>query len=309
MSRHTIELNQLRHFVVVAEELSFRRAALRLNITQPPLSRQIALLEHTLGTQLFDRTNRAIRLTPAGRRLLLEATDILTRTETAMLAVRQAARGKAGEIKIGFVPSACIEVIPQITRRLRDRMPDVTVTLCEVMTAEGIEMLQAGSLDLGIIRLPRRSPGLPLEKLWSEPFILAAPRNHPLLAQRKITLDDLHEIDFIGYSKERGGFLAEVVEGFLSARGISPNTLYAVAQSHTVMALVNEGFGVALVPRSNGRIAMANTVMRDIDLPADDLHSDLYLALRPNQPEPLLRDVAELIRAELTPHILPRPKE
>lgn len=308
MSRHMIELNQLRHFVVVAEELSFRRAAVRLNITQPPLSRQIAQLEHTLGTQLFDRSNRAIRLTAAGRRLLLEATDILTRTETAMLAVRQAARGKAGAVRIGFVPSACIEVVPRIARCLRERMPDVTVTFSEVMTAEGVEMLQAGSLDFGILRLPRHSPGLPLEKLWSEPFIFAAPRNHPLLSQRSISVEDLHEIDFIGYSKERGGFLAEVVEGFLSARGIAPNTVYAVAQSHTVMTLVNEGFGVALVPRSNGQIAMSNTAVRDIDLPADDLHSDLYLALRPNQPEPLVREVADLIRAELTPHILPRGK-
>jgi len=308
MGGQTIELNQLRYFVAVAEELSFRRAAKRLNMTQPPLSRHIALLEHTLGTPLFDRTNRSVRLTPAGRRLLADAADILTRTESAVLAARQAARGRAGQIELGFVPSACIEVVPRIARRIRDALPDVDLTLREVMTTEAVEALQAGSLDFGIIRLPRHTSGLPIEKLWSESFVLAAPRGHPLLSQRKISIEDLNGIDFIGYSTERGGFLAEVVQGFLNARGVSPRMVFTVAQSHTIMSLVNEGFGVALVPRSNRQIAMPNTAIRDIDLPEDELHSDLYLALRPKEPEPLVREVAAIIRDELNAEILPRVK-
>lgn len=306
MSGNTIELNQLRYFLAVAQELSFRRAAKRLNMTQPPLSRHIALLEHTLGTPLFDRTNRSVRLTAAGRRLMADAADILTRAESAVLAARQAAHGKAGQIELGFVPSACIEVIPRIARRIRTAMPNVDLTLREVMTTEAVESLQAGSLDFGIIRLPRNPSGLPIEKLWSEPFLLAAPRGHALLAQKTITLEDLHRIDFIGYSTERGGFLAEIVQGFLNARGVTPKMVYTVAQSHTVMSLVNEGFGVAIVPRSNRQIAMANTIMRDINLPQDELHSDLYLARRPKEPEPLVRDVAALIRDELAGEILPR---
>lgn len=308
MAGQTIELNQLRYFVAVAEELNFRRAAKRLNMTQPPLSRHIALLEHTLGTALFDRTNRSVRLTPAGRRLMVDAADILTRTESAVLAARQAARGRAGQIELGFVPSACVEVIPRVTRRLRKELPDVVLTLREVMTAEAIESLQAGSLDFGIIRLPRHTNGLPIEKLWCEPFVLAAPRGHDLLQKRSISLEDLNGIDFIGYSTERGGFLAEVVQGFLNARGVAPKVVYTVAQSHTIMSLVNEGLGVSLVPRSNRLIAMPDTVIRDINLPEDELHSDLYLALRPKEPEPLVRDVAEIIRDELKGAILPRPQ-
>jgi DNA-binding transcriptional LysR family regulator len=306
MSGQTIELNQLRYFVAVAEELNFRRAAKRLNMTQPPISRHIALLEHTLGTPLFDRTHRAVRLTAAGRRLLADAADILTRTESAVLAARQAARGKAGQIELGFVPSACLEVIPRIARRVRTQMPEVELVLREVMTTEAIEALQAGSLDFGIIRLPRHTSNLPVEKLWSEPFVLAAPRGHPLLSQRSISVNDLNGIDFIGFSTERGGFLAEVVQGFLNARGVMPRTVFTVAQSHTVMSLVNEGFGVALVPASNRLTVMPNTVIRDIGLPEDELHSDLYLALRPKEPEPLVREVAAIIREELTPDILPR---
>ena len=308
MSGQTIELNQLRYFVAVAEELNFRRAAKRLNMTQPPLSRHIALLEHTLGTPLFDRTNRSVRLTPAGRRLLADAADILTRTESAVLAARQAAQGRAGQIELGFVPSACVEVVPRIAARIRRDMPDVDLTLREVMTTEAIESLQAGSLDFGICRLPRVPVDLPLEKLWSEPFILAAPKNHPFLTEPDFDITDLNGVDFVGYSSERGGFLAEVVQGYLNANGVLPHYTYRVAQSHTIMSLVNEGMGVALVPDSNRLIAMPNTGTRKLSVPDDDLHSDLYLALRPKEPEPLVRDVAALIRDELKDHILPKPR-
>ncbi|WP_186766502.1 LysR family transcriptional regulator [Puniceibacterium confluentis] len=308
MAGHSIELNQLRYFVAVAEELNFRRAARRLNMTQPPLSRHIALLEHTVGTPLFDRTKRSVRLTPAGRRLLIDASDILTRTESAVLSAREAAKGRAGMIQLGFIPSACVDIIPRIARRITMEMPEVDLHLREVMTFEATESLGVGSLDLGIIRLPRFGSGLPIEKLCSEPFVLIAPRGHPLLALRTVDITDLDGVDFIGYSTERGGFLFDVVQGFLSAHGVAPRMIYQVAQSHTIIALVNSGFGVSIVPRSNGLTAMPNTIVRDIGLPPDELHSDYYLAQRPKEPEPLLRDVVALIRSELNPDILPAPK-
>ena len=308
LAGQTIELNQLRYFVAVAEELNFRRAAKRLNMTQPPLSRHIALLEHTLGTPLFDRTNRSVRLTAAGKRLLIDASDILTRAESAVLAAQQAARGKAGAIELGFVPSSCVEVVPRIARRIREAMPEVTLTLREVMTVEAMEALGAGSLDFGIIRLHPQSIGLPIEKLWSEPFLLAAPAGHPLLALEDIRVEDLNGIDFVGYSTERGGFLREVLQGYLKARGVTPNEIFSVAQRHTVISLVNEGFGVSLVPRSSRQISMPNVVFRDIGLPADELHSDLYLAMRPKEPEPLVAAIADIIRAEFRGETLPAPK-
>ncbi|OOY14341.1 MULTISPECIES: LysR substrate-binding domain-containing protein [unclassified Thioclava] len=308
MSGQTIELNQLRYFVAVAEELNFRRAAKRLNMTQPPLSRHIALLEHTLGTPLFDRTNRSVRLTAAGKRLLRDATDILTRTESAVLTARQAARGAAGSVEIGFVPSACVEVIPRLARRIRNEMPEVTITLNEVMTYEAIESLGSGSLDFGLIRLPRETYSLPMEKVWSEPFMLVTHKDDPLRDKPDLKVEDLHGHDFIGYSTERGGFLAEVVNGYLKARGVIPRELFAVAQRHTVLGLVNEGFGAALVPRSSSLIGLPNLVFHDIGLDPDELHSDLYLAMRPTEPEPVIAVIAQIIRDELSGEILPRRK-
>lgn len=307
MTGTRIELVQLRYFAAVAEELNFRRAAQRLNMTQPPLSRHIALLEHALGTPLFDRTNRSVRLTAAGKRLLIDATDILTRAESAVLAARQAARGAAGSVELGFVPSACVEVVPRVARRIRQEMPEVTLTLREIMTVEGAEALGGGSLDFGIIRLPRENFNLPMEKLWSEPFILVVPKGHPLERKENIDVRDMHKQDFIGYSTERGGFLAEVVQGFLKSHGVSPREVFSVAQRHTVLSLVNEGFGIALVPKSSMQIGLPNVVFRDIGLDPQLLHSDLYLAMRPKKPEPLVAAIADLIRDEFAGQTLPRP--
>lgn len=306
MSGRTIELSQLRYFVAVAEELSFRRAARRLNMTQPPLSRHIAMLEHLLETPLFDRTSRSVRLTPAGKRLLADATDILTRAESALLAARQAARGTSGSVEIGFVPSAAVSVIPRLTRRIRTLMPDVHLTLREVMTVEGIEALATGSLDFGILRVHAEARALPIHKLFSEGFVLALPRDHSLASQDQITPQDLHGQEFIGYSTERGGFLAEIIQGFLRARGVTPNEVFAVAQQHTMLMLVNEGFGVALVPASSRQLCPANVVLRDIGIDPNELHSDLYLLRRPKEPEPLIAALAAIIRDEFAGEALPR---
>ncbi len=294
MSSTLFELNQLRYFVAVAEELNFRRAARRLNITQPPLSRHINLLEHALGVRLFDRTNRSVRLTAAGERFLFDAIDILKRAESASLFARQTERGEGGALVLGFVPSATLEVIPTIALRAKERMPGLNLTLREMMSFEVVEGLLAGSLEIGLTRLLRRTPQLTMKKVWSEPFVLAIPRDHPLATKPDLTIHDLNGVDFIGFSTERGGFLYEVVQGYLNTVGVTPRTIFAVSQGRTIMALVDTGLGVGLVPRSNGLIAQSNTLIREIELP-DTFRSDLYMAMGPKTPAPLVTRFAALI--------------
>lgn len=299
MGGHPFELGQLRAFVAVAEELNFRRAALRLNMTQPPLSRNIRLLEDAIGVRLFDRTNRSVRLTAAGARFFKDAVDILQRAESAALIARRADRGEAGSVAIGFVPSASVEIIPRIAARVARTMPQVEIDIREMMTFEQIEALHAGTLELGIFRLTGRSSGLPMKRLWSEPFVLAVPAGHQLATKSVVELADLQGQDYIGYSTERGGFLQGVVQGFLNSRGISPNIILALAQSHAVMQLVNEGLGIALVPRAMSMVASADTVMRRVaDLP-DNLRSDLYVATGPSSVSPLVRRILEASMEEL----------
>jgi DNA-binding transcriptional LysR family regulator len=292
------ELNQLRYFVAVAEELNFRRAARRLNISQPPLSRHINLLEHALGVRLFDRTNRSVRLTAAGERFLFDAIDILKRAESAALFARQTERGESGALVLGFVPSATLEVIPRIVLAARERMPGLALTLREMMTYEQVEGLMAGSLELGISRLPGRAPNLLLRKVWSEPFVLALPRDHPLAEKPDLTVRDLNGVDFIGYSTERGGFLHEVLHGYLNSVGVTPKIVFSVSQGRTIMALVDAGIGLGFVPRSNAQIAMARTAIREIALP-ESFRSDLYMALGPKDPSPLLTRFSQLVSEAL----------
>jgi DNA-binding transcriptional LysR family regulator len=288
------ELNQLRYFVAVAEELNFRRAARRLNISQPPLSRHISLLEHALGLRLFDRTNRSVRLTAGGERFLHDAIDILKRAEAAALFARQTARGESGALVLGFVPSATLEVVPRIVIAARAQMPGLSLTLREMMTFEQVEGLAAGSLELGLTRLPGRSPNLVLRRVWSEPFVLALPKGHPLAARPDLSVHDLNGQDFIGYSTERGGFLFEVLHGYLNSAGVQPKIVYSVSQARTVLSLVDAGIGVGFVPRSHARITMENTEIRTLDLP-DSFRSDLYLALGPKEPSPILTRFAQLV--------------
>ena len=293
------ELLQLRIFVAVAEELNFRRAARRLNMSQPPISRHIRMLEDAVGVRLLDRTNHSVRLTAAGRRFLIDAADILRRAESAALFARETERGEAGAVSIGFVPSASVEIVPRLTARLSREMPQVSLTLREMMTFEQSEALLAGSLDIGLYRLTRRSSGLNLRKVWSEPFVLAMPRGHALASREEIRAQDLDGVDFIAFSTERGGFLYEVVQGYLMSHGISPRIRHDVSQGHTIVALANQGLGVGIVARSHRQLAMPNVVFREIaDFPPD-LCSDIYMALGPTTPAPLVARVATLIADEL----------
>lgn len=300
MAANLFELNQLRYFVAVAEELNFRRAAKRLNITQPPLSRHIGLLEHTIGVKLFDRTNRSVRLTLAGERFLYDAVDILQRAESALLFARQAERGESGTVVLGFVPSATIEVVPRIVTHMAKVLPGVSLTPREMMSFEQIEALRAGSLDIGITRLPRSTESLSLSRIWSEPFMVVLPRDHPLAERDVLRVEDLKNQPMVGYSTERGGFLYEVVSGFLNSAGVTPDMRYAVSQAHTVMSLVDAGLGIGLVPRSNRAICMANCVMRDLVQP-DTFRSDLYMALGPRVANSLVARVAQEIALSLPP--------
>jgi DNA-binding transcriptional LysR family regulator len=279
---NTFEFFQLRCFLAVAEELNFRRAAERLNMTQPPLSRQIRLLEERVGVTLFERTNRRVRLTSAGEDFFANAVDILQRAERAVLTARQAERGEIGTVAMGFVPSAALEFIPRIVGALMAELPGVTFAPTEMMSYEIVEALRSGRLDLGLTRMPGRGDEITCQRVVSEPFVLALPSDHPLAGKDTVTTADLHGAPFVGYSADRGGYLREVQAGLFATVGVVPRFVQQVSQTHSILALVNRGIGVALVPASSSAMRMENLSYREIGLPPQ-FRSDLYLAFGPKR--------------------------
>lgn len=299
MAKTPFEFFQLRCFVTVAEELNFRRAATRLNMTQPPLSRQIKLLEDGIGLTLLDRDNRTVRLTPAGAMFRTAAIDLLERAEMATLSARQAERGEAGTVTMGFVPSAALDFVPRIVATLKRELPAVHFNPVEMMSYEIAEALLSGGLDLGLTRTVGGSAEIESIRVVREPFILALPKGHRLDRAELASGQDLSGIDFIGYSSERGGYLREIHTALFAAIGIRPNIVQEVSQTQTLLSLVNVGLGVALVPRSAMAMQMKNLTYRKIDLP-DQFSSTIYLNATRNRDSALRASVRSKILQALS---------
>lgn len=271
------ELNQLRSFVAIATEMSFRRAAETLNMTQPPLTRQIQLLERDIGVDLFDRSGRSIRLTEAGRRFLPEAQDLLRRAEAAALSARRAQSGLEGNVSLAFVPVAALGLLPVIIDTVRRALPGIDLVLKEMLTIDQAEALPAGQIDLGVMRLPRDRSRLHVARIVREPYVLALHRDHPLAERPRFALSDLHGQDFIMYAPSNGWYSYEMLNSLFLSEGVQPNYVQFLGQSITLLSLVDAGEGIALVPESSRHILFPNVVLRPIDLPAYAF-SEYYLA-------------------------------
>ena len=186
-----MELRHLRYFVVVAEELHFRRAAERLHMSQPPLSQQIRALEEEVGATLLLRNQRRVELTAAGVVFLERARQILADVEDAARQARRVQRGEVGRLAVGFVGSAMYSFVPDLLRRFGEHAPDVTLRLHEMGTTEQLRQLEDGRLDVGFLRAARSRPELKIEIVAEEPVIVALPDLHPLAAKPRLTLADL----------------------------------------------------------------------------------------------------------------------
>jgi DNA-binding transcriptional LysR family regulator len=256
------ELSQLRCFVAVAEELHFGRAADRLNMTQPPLSRQIRLLEHQVGTQLLDRNSRAVRLTAAGRAFLPEGTRILRLAEEATFAARRAAKGEQGSLAVGFTSASGYSLLPEVVGKLRERCPQVVLSLKELVSTAQVEALNSGDLDLGLMRPHAINSELVSLPLTFEHLMLAIHEREANQWPQEPTLECLHGKPFIMYSPfEARPFYHMLSERFAKA-GVIPDIIEHIGQVHTMLALVRAGVGVALIAEGAARLKFDGIVMR-----------------------------------------------
>ncbi|SSB99503.1 DNA-binding transcriptional regulator, LysR family [Pseudomonas sp. 43mfcvi1.1] len=289
------ELAQLRCFTTVATELNFRRAAERLNMTQPPLSRQIQLLEHHLGVELFTRSTRSVALTAAGRAFFIEAQNLLEQAQQAAVAAKRFAQGDIGSVTISFVGSAVYEFLPKVIAEARLKQPQVKIVLAEMNTYQQHEALRARRIDLGIVRSPLLETGYATECLVREPFVLAVPAGHPLASAESVSVQDLDGQSFLMYSHTAYPPFNELLTGMLRSARVAPQFVQWLGSSLTILALVNAGMGLALVPRCATSVVFKQVVFREIDL-GEGVQSELHLVWREDNDNPAFTMLLEGIR-------------
>jgi DNA-binding transcriptional LysR family regulator len=289
-----LDFSQLRCFAAVAEELHFGRAAARLNMTQPPLSRQIQVLERVLDVQLFERSSRSVRLTPAGRSFLPEAQRILRLAETATHVTRQVAAGRAGVLKVGFTAASAYDFLPRLVIACREALPDVTLALREMVTRDQIEELLAGRIDAALIRPPVTHSDLACARALAEALVVAIPIDHPLAARETLTVRDLHEMPFIAYAPHESRYFHDLTVSLLGEAGVQPRVLQQLTQIHSILALVRASLGLALVPEAAERLRFEGVVFRPLTMMRPK-SVELVLAWRRDRDDPLIGRVVTLL--------------
>ena len=260
------DLNQLRCFVAVAEELHFGRAAQRLNMTQPPLSRQIQVLEHIVDAALLARTSRSVQLTPAGRSFLPEAKRILKLAESAAQVARRIALGKTGSLKIGFTAAAAYGFLPDLVAACRERLGDVDLSLKEMVSADQLEALTTGQLDVGLLRPPVARRELATRRVLAEPLLAAVPVGHAMAAQPQVAIREFDGEPFVMYSPFEARYFHDLLAAQFSRANILPRYVQHLSQVHSILALVRAGLGVAIVPAAAASLNFTGVVLRPLAL-------------------------------------------
>ena len=242
-----MELHQLRYFVAVAETGSFTRAAEREGVTQPTLSEQIMRLEskpHGLNRRLFDRLGRKVVLTDAGQELLGHAQAILAAVKNSERAVRDSAEG--GTLRVGAIPTVAPFLLPGTVTRFRKDHPNVQLQLKEDLTERLLADLLAGELDVALMAMPIRDERLHVEKLFTEPLVMALPLKHRLAAKTEVKLADVLEEPFILLDDMH--CFGDQVLSFCHRGGVEPRVVCRGEQIVTLLAMVAANQGVSIVP-------------------------------------------------------------
>jgi DNA-binding transcriptional LysR family regulator len=289
-----LDMNQVRSFVALAAELNFSRAARRLNMTQPPLSRQIKLLEEQLEVALFERSSRRVALTPAGAAFLPEAQKLLAQSEAAVTATRRAARGSAGSIRIAFVGAATYSFLPSFITRARASAPHIELELVQMETAEQLIAINEERVDLGFSRPLTAPHQLNSLCVAREPMMLAVPKTHPLAAKRRPSLDALNGEPFVMFAPQ-ARYLHEKLTRLFEDNAVAPRIVQNMTHSQAILSLVSVEIGLAIVPAETQNACFAEVVFRPLDIRLD-LIAELHTIWSHANRSPLLRDVLEVAR-------------
>lgn len=292
-----MELRQLRYFVAVAEELHFRRAAERLHMSQPPLTQQIQALESELGCRLLTRTRRSVALTPAGETFLVDARAILIALDRAVTTARSVAAGQEGRLRINFVGSALLAVVPDAVRALRALRPGVHVELRERPTEDQVQAVRAGEVDVGLVPLPIDADGVETIVLLRERTVAALPAGSPLAELRRVPLGRLAGEPLVLFPRDQAPGLHDRLLEALGAEGTTPRVIQHATEVQTIVGLVAAGVGASLVQASVQRLNLPGVAYRPVTSAPT---VELAAIVRPGQENPLVETFLATARRSLT---------
>lgn len=290
-----MDLRHVRYAVAVAEELHFGRAAERLHVAQPSLSRQVRELEHDLGVALFQRTSRQVRLTAAGTAFVESARRILSAVESTRQATVDAAAGTRGAATLGFVASAAIEILPDLVRRHRAARPEVRLTLTEMTTEEQIAALHETAIDVALSRDLEPQDGVDVDVVLREPLLAVVPAAHPLHHRRAVDLADLADSDFVTLPREQVPRAWDRLVALAGASGMRLRFAQQANQFATLLALVAAEVGVAVVPASVR--ALRHDGVRYLRLRDTGAWSAVCAAVRHDESSPTARHLQALLKS------------
>jgi DNA-binding transcriptional LysR family regulator len=289
-----MELRNLRSFVTVAEELHFGRAAERLHIAQSPLSQQIQRLERQVGVVLFDRNRRKVELTEAGQAMLVHAREALAQAELAANAARGAAAGRAGNLRVGFLASAALELLAMIVPPWRVIAPAATLEFVEGTTRDHIVGVRERMLDVAFVRLPQVAEDLVVDVVWREPVVAVVPSGTRLAQRKSLQLSQLRDEPFVLFPRESAPEFHDDLVDACNEAGFAPKVEYECSAMPTAVGVVAAGLGVSLVPQSISRIALEGVSYLALD--GVELHARIAMVTHGTNTRPLVCTFRDSVR-------------
>lgn len=287
-----MEIRQLEAFLVVAEELHFGRAADRLHIAQPALSRTIRALERELDTELFERTTRRVKLTSSGEALLGPAQAIQVQADGVRRIAKSAQEGDIANLKVGFAGAAGYATVSQLIREVSRREPGITLKLIpRTFTGDSVTALHEGELDLSVITLPA-PPGISAHLVSNEDVLLAVPADHRLARQTHVEMTQLRNEGFISYPAAHGSRVRDAMLGLCSAAGFTPFITQEAPDPYSTLALVGAGVGVSVIVGTTRNIQMKGVAY--LPIMDTDLTLPIALGWRDSNPSLALRRVVKI---------------